>query len=43
LTSSALIVFNDCHQVVGTFWRDLCDGFSVDAFVLDAGMLRDLN
>jgi hypothetical protein len=34
-------VFNYSHQVVGVFWRDLCDDFLGDDFVLEAGMLRD--
>jgi hypothetical protein len=38
LTSSAMIVFNDPHKVVGIFWRDLCDDFSFGNFVLGAGM-----
>jgi len=42
LTSNAIIVFNDCYQVVGIFRRDLCDDFSVDDFVLGAGMTHDI-
>jgi hypothetical protein len=45
LTSGVIIVFNYPHQLVGIFWRDLCDGFSIGEFIdfiLDAGMLLDL-
>jgi hypothetical protein len=42
LTSGAFIVFNGPHQLVGIFWRDLCDDYSIGDFAVDAGMLLNL-